>query len=207
MMPTIIAASTNRVTYTPDPYPLDSISVEVDRDGVAVTLSNSIVDDSENESYYIDLEAEDCVVGLYRFVWLLGLDGAVLADVMYSECVEVAAGELIATPTDLRTYGYDEGDSMLARAAARVRSHLNRRSVDLSDPSPELRELVCAIAYRMARGAAGLEQGLASESADGAQVSYGVQAYQGITDLTPSEQTRLNSLFPRIPSVIWTDPQ
>lgn len=206
-MPTLVAASTNRMTYTPDSYPLDAIALEVERDGLAVELTNSIVDDLENKRYYIDVEAEEAIEGLYRFAWLIELDGAVRRDVEYAECIEVEPGELIATPTDLRTFGYTDGDSMLARAAVRVRSHLSRRSVDLSTPSPELRELVCAIAYRMARGAAGLEQGIASESADGAQVSYGIQAYQGLTDLTPSEKARLDKLFPRTPRVIWTDPQ
>jgi hypothetical protein len=207
MMPILIAASTNRLTFTPNEYPLDSLDVEVSRDGEDIELANNPVGDDDNSRYVLDLAADECAVGMYRFAWVLTLGDSVRYDVEYVECVEVEPGELLATPTDMRTFGYDEGDSMLVRATARVKSHLRSRSVDLSDPSLELRELVCSIAYRMARGAAGLEQGIASESADGAQVSYGVQAYQGITDITPPEKARLAELFPKVPRVIWTDPQ
>ena len=208
-MPTLIAASTNRVYYTPDTYPLDTLTLSVERDDVAVAIGGSVQDDATNERYYIDLQSSECVVGMYRFAWLLSLDTSVRTDVEYAECVEVEPGELIATPTDLRTYGYADGDSMLVRAAARVKAYLRPRAsaipvFDGTYPEP-LVELVCSIAYRLASTPDAVTQGVRNEQAGGEQVTWGADAYAGTSSLTSAEMTALDRMYPRMPHTINLD--
>ena len=71
----------------------------------------------------------------------------------------------------------------------------------------ELVEVVCAVAARMAATPSGLASGIASESADGEQITYGSDAFGGVTELTSAEKRVLDRIFPHtrsVPSVAVT---
>lgn len=71
----------------------------------------------------------------------------------------------------------------------------------------ELKEVVCAVANRLASAPAGLMSGIQSESADGESISYGSDAFGGVAELTSGEKRVIDRLFPhshRVPSVAVT---
>lgn len=71
----------------------------------------------------------------------------------------------------------------------------------------ELKEVVCAVASRLASAPAGLASGIQSESADGESISYGSDAFGGVAELTSGEKRVIDRLFPhshRVPSVAVT---
>jgi hypothetical protein len=270
MMPTLIAASTNRVIYTPSEYPLSSLTVTATRDGDAVTLTGSVTPDDDNERYYLDMTVAESVQGLYRFAWVATLGSVVRTDVEYAICVEGERIDLLASPNDLVDFGYVDSDGvpsgwqMLPRASERVRRFTDQtvtyveddevvlyqpyrlpqrpvvsvssvknsdgEELDASDwtlkpagfldisqnTGPvtvtyshgfetlpgKLTELVCSIASRMAASTDSLAQGVRSEQAGGEMITYGADAYAGVTSLTSEEKVSLDRLFTRLPRTV-----
>jgi hypothetical protein len=71
----------------------------------------------------------------------------------------------------------------------------------------DLAEVVCSIASRMASAPAGLRNGIQSESADGESITWGGDAYGGVTELTTAEKRVLDRIFPHtraVPKTITT---
>lgn len=116
---------------------------------------------------------------------------------------------MFATTDDLVTYGYDVAiATMLPRADKRVRGYLVRRAsavglfADDAVIPPALAECVCAIADRMSSTDSKVGKGVQQETAGGQSVTFGGQAYAGLTDLTAAEKVRLDELFPRMPFTV-----
>lgn len=71
----------------------------------------------------------------------------------------------------------------------------------------ELKEIVCAVAARMAATPAGLAAGYQSESADGETIGYGSDAFAGVAELTKAEKRVIDRIYPHsrsVPSVAVT---
>jgi len=68
--------------------------------------------------------------------------------------------------------------------------------------SDSLIELVCAIASRMSNTAAGAATGVQQETGGSESVTYGFDAYTGISDLTKGELASLSAMFPAKPALV-----
>lgn len=119
---------------------------------------------------------------------------------------------MLATADDLTLYGYDVVTvaPLLVRADARVRGYLRRRAlaqaVLAADgiATPELREHMCAIAARMAATSSSADKGdllagVRSQASGTESVTWGAEAYAGVSDLTTGEKSRLDEMFPVLP--------
>lgn len=267
MYSTLVAASENRVYYTPETFPVNSITFTATRDGDAVTITGDFLSDAENERYCLDLTPAESVAGLYRFAIVLTSGGSQWTDVEYAVCLEGESQTLLASPNDLADFGYVDatgapsGWEMLPRATQRVRRYTSQAITLVSDDEvtlyqpyrlPErpvvsvssvvdedgneldaddwtlkpggfldidpstgpvtvtythgfavlpgkLTELVCSIASRMAAADDSLKKGIRSEQAGGEQVTYGADAYAGVTALTSEERSSLDRIFARLP--------
>lgn len=121
----------------------------------------------------------------------------------------------LASPDDALTLGYDVTlvSKYLYRASARVRGHLRGRVSAaglFADPPVvphELREIVVAIAARMASVSPQVAKGVQAESLNGGGVTWGSDAFRGLTGLTDSEKSTLDRMFRTTPGTIHTDPQ
>lgn len=119
----------------------------------------------------------------------------------------------LATVDDVADLGYDPIDSaMIFRASVRVFGYLSGRSSasslfddDAEVPLPVI-EIVCSIANRMVNTSDQVLKGVQAESFSGDSVTWGAQAYAGTADLIPAEKSVLDRLYPRTPSLIYTDP-
>lgn len=71
----------------------------------------------------------------------------------------------------------------------------------------KLKDIVCAVAARMAAAPAGLKAGYQSESADGESIVFGSDAFAGVAELTSAEKRVIDRIFPhtrKVPSVAMT---
>lgn len=120
----------------------------------------------------------------------------------------------LATPADVRDFGYDidKVSPLLYRASTRVRGYLRHRrsaaALWAATPlySPELAEVVCTIANRIASTPASLIEGIRSEGVQNEQITWGAEAAAGTTSLLPAERAALDGLYPRRGGTIFTDP-
>lgn len=118
---------------------------------------------------------------------------------------------MLATADDLTAFGYDAVTvaPLLVRADARVRGYLRRRALAQAVlaggiATPELREHMCAIASRMAATPSDADKGdllagVRSQTSGSESVTWGAEAYAGVTDLTATEKSRLDEMFPVLP--------
>lgn len=113
----------------------------------------------------------------------------------------------LATEDDLDTYNYDTEivTPFLDRADARVRGYLSGRTSTVllfaegATIPIALVELVCSVANRMANTAEQVGQGVRSEMAGSESVTWGAEAYAGVSDLTTAEKATLDRLYPHLP--------
>ena len=111
----------------------------------------------------------------------------------------------LATEDDLTTYGYDVAAApFLVRASTRVYGYLSGRmsAAGIFTDAPVLPaplvECVCAIASRMsAATASAIASGVRSEGSNMESVTYGVEAYAGVSSLTGPEKVALDGIYRR----------
>jgi hypothetical protein len=84
-MRTLKANSTNRLVLEPDVFPLDTVTLEVDRDGETVEAPTVSIGEGV---YYADLPSEDSQVGEYRVTWTLESGDTVATEVEFFRCFE-----------------------------------------------------------------------------------------------------------------------
>jgi hypothetical protein len=63
-------------------------------------------------------------------------------------------------------------------------------------------EVVCGIAYRLEKQPGGLGLGVRTEGADGEQTTFGADAYEGVSGLTPGEEKALRECYPNLPQSV-----
>ncbi|WP_409047053.1 hypothetical protein AB2L57_10685 [Microbacterium sp. HA-8] len=95
----------------------------------------------------------------------------------------------LCTPEQAASLGYEASAPMLARASVRIRSYAGDAFIDAVSTEDWLIELTAGVAQRLAgiEGSA-LAQGITSEGAGGETVSYGADAWAGVSGLTRGEE-------------------
>ena len=114
----------------------------------------------------------------------------------------------LATPDDLRKFGYDVGAvaPLLLDAETRVRTYLTGRKATLSGDN--LARIVCAVADRVRNARdSGATAGVKSESVGDEQIVYGLEFAAAASGLTANEMADLDRLYPKVPFTIFADPR
>jgi len=100
----------------------------------------------------------------------------------------------LCTPEQAAALGYETTEPLLARASVRIRSYAGAW-IDEVAGEDWLIELTAAVAQRLGTITAdsALAQGITSEGAGGETVSYGQDAWMGVTGLTSGEKAVIDA--------------
>jgi len=108
----------------------------------------------------------------------------------------------IATPEEAAELGVTVSELALKKASIRVRSYLTGRASLVATTNAtagdSLKEVVITIAQRLQTDNPALATGIQSEGSDGQSVTYGWDAWQGISTLVKGETEALDRLFPSL---------
>lgn len=96
----------------------------------------------------------------------------------------------LCTPEQAKALGYNVTAAFLSRASVRIRSYAGDTFIDSVDGQDWLIELTAGVAQRLAGidPESALAQGVTSEGAGGETVSYGADAWAGVSGLTRGEE-------------------
>lgn len=102
----------------------------------------------------------------------------------------------LSTPAEAAALGYNVAAPLIARASVRIRTYARTAWIEEHIGHDWLVDLTGAVATRLDGMSDALATGITSESAGGESVSYGADAYAGVTSLTAAEKAVIDDRRP-----------